>query len=74
MQPTETISYPADGLARRTRIDPHERRARNRAHASYIRNALDPTSAGAYDDVTIGDLKARARQWVDDTWTEYLDA
>ena len=72
MKSAETVTYPADGLARRTRIDPEERRARNRAHAGYIRNALDPTSAGAFDDMTIGELKAAAKEWADTAWEDYL--
>lgn len=49
-----------------------ERSARNRAYHGYIRNALDPTSAAVYDDMTIGDLKAHARDWADSAWQDYI--
>jgi len=69
----ETVTYPPEGLGRRTKMDPAERRARNRAYHGYIRNALEPTSAAVYDDMTVGDLKVHARHWADESWQDYLD-
>ena len=69
----ETVTYPAQGLGRRTKMDPAERRARNRAYHGYIRNALEPTSAAVYDDTTVADLKRMARDWADSAWQDYLD-
>lgn len=50
-----------------------ETRARNRAYHGYIRNALEPTSAAIYDETTIAELKAMARDWAESTWPEYVD-
>ena len=50
-----------------------ERRGRNRAYAGYIRNALEPTSAAIYDEMTIGDLKIHARSWANDYWPDYVE-
>lgn len=55
------------------RMDPAERRARNRAYHGYIRNALEPTSAAIYDDVPLGEVKRMARDWADSAWQDYLD-
>lgn len=67
MGPVEMKPAPAK------RMDPAERRARNRAYHGYIRNALEPTSAAIYDDVTIGELKRMARDWANTSWTDYLE-
>lgn len=56
-----------------TKTDPVERRARNRAYHGYIRNALEPTSAAIYDDVTISELKRMARDWANTAWNDYLE-
>ena len=56
-----------------TKMDPVERRARNRAYHGYIRNALEPTSAAVYGDMTIADLKIHARSWANDYWQDYLE-
>lgn len=50
-----------------------ERRGRNRAYAGYIRNALEPTSAAIYDDVTVHELKRMAHDWADTAWTDYVE-
>jgi len=55
------------------RMDPAERRARNKAYHGYIRNALEPTSAMIYDETTVGELKGMARDWADSSWMDYLD-
>ena len=44
----------------------------NRAHAAYIRNALDPISASVYDDLTIGQLKSAAREYADCAWQDHM--
>lgn len=54
-------------------MDRNERRARNRAYHGYIRQALDPMSAGVYDNLTLGELKQQARDWADDAWQDYLE-
>jgi len=66
-------TFQGDTLGRRNRMDPAERRARNRAYHGYIRNALEPTSAAVYDDVTVAGLKQMARDWADSAWEDYLD-
>lgn len=63
---SDTIAPPA------RRVDKAEKSARNRAYHGYIRNALEPTSAAVFDDMTIADLKAAARRWADDSWMDYL--
>lgn len=55
------------------KVTREERRARNRAYAGYIRNALEPTSAAWADELTVADLKSAARRWADDEWKDYLD-
>ena len=56
-----------------TKMTREERRARNRAYHGYIRNALEPTSAAIYDEMTISDLKIHARSWANDYWQDYLE-
>ena len=53
-------------------MDREEKRARNRAHADYLRNALAPTGAPVFDDITIAELKIMARDWVETSWKDYL--
>ena len=53
-------------------MDKAERSARNRAYHGYIRNALEPTSAAIYDDITVAELKTMARDWAETAWEDYL--
>lgn len=73
MPATQLDRFEGDTLGRRTKMDPEERRARNRAYHGYIRNALEPTSAAIYDDITVAELKRMARDWADQSWQDYLD-
>jgi hypothetical protein len=54
------------------RADKTQRSAWNRAYHGYIRNALEPTSAAVFGDLTVNEVKAAARQWADENWIEYV--
>jgi hypothetical protein len=70
---SDRVALEGDVLGRRTRMDPVERRARNRCHYQYLQAALQPTSAAVFDDVTVAELKRMARDWTEENWTEYVD-